>query len=183
MQSYLAFYPRSCYDGCESGEITMVFQRKIYNRLLDWKEHDSKEKALLIEGARRIGKSTIAEEFGKNEYKSYMLIDFNDASEVVKNAFDRYLNDLDTFYMILQTEYNVTLYPGESLVIFDEVQLFPKARQSIKQLRIYSSILVSPSAIQNSSKSIGYILIVRSSDGMEISFTFSLIEISEPVSM
>ncbi len=112
----------------------MVFQRKIYNRLLDWKGHSSKEKALLIEGARRIGKSTIVEEFGRNEYKSYLLIDFNDASDVVTNAFDRYLNDLDTFFMILQTEYNITLYPGESLVIFDEVQQFPKARQSIKKL-------------------------------------------------
>lgn len=112
----------------------MVFQRKIYNQLLNWKTHASKEKALLIEGARRIGKSTIVEEFGKNEYKSYLLIDFNDASDVVTNAFDGYLNDLDTFFMILQTEYNVTLYPGESLVIFDEVQQFPKARQSIKKL-------------------------------------------------
>ena len=112
----------------------MVFQRKIYNRLLDWKAHSSKEKALLIEGARRIGKSTIVEELGKNEYKSYLLIDFNDASDVVTNAFERYLNDLDTFFMIMQTEYNVTLYPGESLVIFDEVQNFPKARQSIKKL-------------------------------------------------
>ncbi len=112
----------------------MAFQRKIYNRLLDWKAHSSKEKALLIEGARRIGKSTIVEEFGKNEYKSYLLIDFNDASDVVTNAFERYLGDLDTFFMILQTEYNVTLYPGESLVVFDEVQMFPKARQSIKKL-------------------------------------------------
>ena len=112
----------------------MVFQRKIYDKLLNWKAHSSKEKALLVEGARRIGKSTIVEEFGKNEYKSYLLIDFNDASDVVANAFENYLNDLDTFFMILQTEYNVTLYPGESLVIFDEVQLYPKARQSIKRL-------------------------------------------------
>lgn len=112
----------------------MVFQRKIYSKLLEWKKNSSKEKALLIEGARRIGKSTIAEEFGKNEYRSYLLIDFNDASDVVKNAFERYLNDLDTFFMILQTEYNKALYPGESLVIFDEVQQFPKARQSIKKL-------------------------------------------------
>ena len=112
----------------------MVFQRKIYNKLLDWKANSSNEKALLIEGARRIGKSTIVEEFGKNEYKSYILIDFNDASEVVKDAFDKYLNDLDTFFMILQAEYSITLYPGESLIIFDEVQQFPKARQSIKKL-------------------------------------------------
>jgi predicted AAA+ superfamily ATPase len=112
----------------------MVFQRKIYSKLLDWKTRSSKEKALLIEGARRVGKSTIVEEFGKNEYKSYLLIDFNDASDVVKNAFEMYLNDLDTFFMILQAEYNVTLYPGESLVIFDEVQQFPRARQSVKKL-------------------------------------------------
>lgn len=112
----------------------MVFKRKIYDKLLDWKAHNSKEKALLIEGARRIGKSTIVEELGKNEYKSYLLIDFNDAGDIVKAAFERYLNDLDSFFMILQTEYNVTLYPGESLVIFDEVQQFPKARQSIKKL-------------------------------------------------
>ena len=111
-----------------------MFQRKIYDRLLDWKAHSSREKALLIEGARRIGKSTIAEAFGRNEYKSCLLIDFNDASDVVRSAFERYLNDLDTFFMILQTEYNVTLYPGESLVIFDEVQQFPKARQSVKKL-------------------------------------------------
>ena len=112
----------------------MVFQRKIYDTLLEWKAHSSNEKALLIEGARRIGKSTIVEELGKNEYKSYLLIDFNDASDAVKNAFESYLNDLDTFFMILQAEYNKTLYPGESLVIFDEVQQFPKARQSIKKL-------------------------------------------------
>lgn len=112
----------------------MIFKRKIYNQLLDWKNNSSGEKALLIEGARRIGKSTIAEEFGKNEYKSYLLIDFNDVSRVVIDAFEKYLSDLDTFFMILSTEYNVTLYPKESLIIFDEVQQYPKARQSIKKL-------------------------------------------------
>ncbi len=112
----------------------MLFKRKIYENLLDWKEHSAGEKALLIEGARRIGKSTVVEEFGKNEYKSFLLIDFNDAGEVVKNAFESYMGDLDTFFMLLQAEYGVNLYPGESLVIFDEVQRFPKARQSIKRL-------------------------------------------------
>lgn len=112
----------------------MVFKRKIYQDLLKWKESAAGEKALLIEGARRIGKSTIVEEFGKNEYKSYLMIDFNDASDLVTTSFDRYLNDLDTFFMVLQTEYNVTLFSGESLIIFDEVQKFPKARQSIKKL-------------------------------------------------
>lgn len=112
----------------------MIFKRKIYNKLLEWKETSRGEKALLIEGARRIGKSTIAEEFGKNEYKSYIIVDFNDASDVVFDAFNKYLNDLDTFFMILSTEYGKQLYPGESLIIFDEVQKFPKARQSIKKL-------------------------------------------------
>ena len=112
----------------------MIFKRKIYEKLLDWKKTARGEKALLVEGARRIGKSTIVEEFAKNEYKSYILIDFNDASNVVFDAFDKYLGDLDTFFMIISTEYGKQLYPGESLVIFDEVQRFPKARQSIKKL-------------------------------------------------
>ena len=103
----------------------MIFRRKIYDKLLQWKEKSAGEKALMIEGERRIGKSTIVEEFGKNEYKSYLLIDFNDVSQVVKDAFEKYLNDLDTFFMILSTEYNKTLYPHESLIIFDEVQQYP----------------------------------------------------------
>ena len=97
----------------------MVFRRKIYDKLLQWKESSGGEKALLIEGARRIGKTTIAEEFGKNEYRSYLLVDFNDVSQAVIDAFNNYLGDLDTFFMILSTEYNVTLYPRETLIIFD----------------------------------------------------------------
>ncbi len=112
----------------------MFFKRKIYDRLLAWKQDAAGEKALMIEGARRIGKSTIVEEFARREYRSYLLIDFNDASDAVRNAFERYLNDLDSFFLILATEYNVTLYPHESLIIFDEVQRYPKARQSIKRL-------------------------------------------------
>ena len=112
----------------------MIFRRKIYDKLLNWKKTAAGEKALLIEGARRIGKSTVVEEFGKKEYRSYLLIDFNDASDAVRNAFERYLNDLDSFFLILSTEYGVTLYPHESLVIFDEVQRYPRARQSIKRL-------------------------------------------------
>lgn len=111
-----------------------MFKRKIYDKLLEWKNNYSTEKALLIEGARRIGKSTIVEEFAKNEFKSYILIDFNDASDIVFDAFNKHLNDLDTFFMILATEYNVELFNHESLIIFDEVQRFPKARQSIKKL-------------------------------------------------
>ncbi len=112
----------------------MIFKRKIYDKLLHWKNTTAGEKALLIEGARRIGKSTIVQEFGKREYKSCLLIDFNDVSGTVREAFDNYLNDLDQFFMILSAAYKVTLYPRQSLIIFDEIQKFPKARQSIKKL-------------------------------------------------
>lgn len=112
----------------------IVFKRKIYNKLLDWKQSASGSKALLIEGARRIGKSTIVEEFAKQEYKSYILIDFNTASEIVKSAFNSYINDLDTFFMLLSSEYGVRLYRRDSLIIFDEIQKFPKAREAVKYL-------------------------------------------------
>lgn len=112
----------------------MIFKRKIYYRLIKWKKNVNGEKALLIEGARRIGKSTIVEEFARNEYKSYILIDFNKATSTVINAFEKYLNDLDTFFLILSTEYGVKLYKRESIIIFDEVQKYPKARESIKYL-------------------------------------------------
>lgn len=112
----------------------MIFKRKIYKKLEDWKRDAKGSKALFIEGARRIGKSTIVEEFARKEYKSYIMIDFNDASETVKDAFLNYLQDLDTFFMILSTEYRVVLHPGESVLIFDEIQQFPKARQSVKRL-------------------------------------------------
>lgn len=112
----------------------MIFKRKIYNKLLDWKNNVNGEKALLIEGARRIGKSTIVEEFARNEYKSYLLIDFNKVSSTVINAFENYLNDLDTFFMILSTEYGIKLHKRESTIIFDEVQKYPKAREAIKYL-------------------------------------------------
>ena len=81
-----------------------------------------------------MGKSTVAEEFGRNEYGSYLLVDFAKASEAVRNAFTRYVSDLDTLFMILSAEYGVTLRPGNSLVILDEVQLFLPARQAVKHL-------------------------------------------------
>lgn len=112
----------------------MIFKRKIYNRLLDWKKSSAGNKALLIEGARRIGKSTIVEEFARREYKSYILVDFNTVSEVVVSAFNNYMTDLDTFFMILSSEYNIKLYRRDSIIIFDEVQQFPKARQAVKYL-------------------------------------------------
>ena len=112
----------------------MIFKRKIYDKLLAWKNDSQGEKALLIEGARRIGKSTISKEFGEREYRSFILIDFNTASNTVKDAFENYMNDLDTFFLILSTEHNTPLYRRESLIVFDEVQKFPKAREAVKYL-------------------------------------------------
>ena len=111
----------------------MEIKRKIYNELLEWKQKSNGTKALLIEGARRIGKSTIAEEFGKNEYKSYVLIDFNKASKSIINAFDN-LNNLDLFFQIISLETGVRLYKRNTLIIFDEIQKFPRAREAIKYL-------------------------------------------------
>lgn len=88
----------------------------------------------MVEGARRIGKSTIVEEFARNEYKSYLIIDFAKAPEEVKGYFSSYLDDLDTFYMLLSVHYGVKLHHRESVILFDEVQRFPKARESIKYL-------------------------------------------------
>ena len=112
----------------------MLFKRKLYQKLLKWKEISAGSSALLIEGARRIGKSTIVEEFAKAEYKSYLLIDFNRVGDEVKDLFLHYLNDLDTLFMYLSGYYNVKLYEHESLIIFDEVQMFPRARAAIKYL-------------------------------------------------
>ena len=112
----------------------MIFKRKIYHKFLTWKQESDGKKALLVEGARRIGKSTVVEEFAKQEYKSYILIDFAKASEDVKSYFHLHLNDLDTFFMLLSVQYGKELYPRESIIIFDEVQLFPKAREAIKYL-------------------------------------------------
>lgn len=111
----------------------MEIKRKIYDDLCKWKETVNGTKAIMIEGARRIGKSTVAEEFGKNEYKSYILIDFNNASKKVRNFFDN-LNELDIFFQNLSLEYNTRLYRRESLIIFDEIQKFPKAREAVKYL-------------------------------------------------
>ena len=109
-------------------------KRKIYEDFIQWKKNDARECALMVDGARRIGKSYIIEEFAKNEYESYILIDFNLVGDDVKSLFELYLNDLDTFFMMLSTIYGVKLIEGKSLIIFDEVQLFPKARAAIKYL-------------------------------------------------
>lgn len=111
----------------------MIIKRKVYDKLLDWKNTYKGKKAVLIEGARRIGKSTIAEEFARNEYRSYILVDFNLASKNVRNLFDD-LTNLDIFFQALSLEYNTRLYRRESLIIFDEIQKFPKAREAVKYL-------------------------------------------------
>ncbi|MDD5603084.1 MAG: AAA family ATPase [Eubacteriales bacterium] len=109
-------------------------RRKIYNELLKWKQDGAGKTALLVNGARRVGKSYIVEEFAKAEYKSYIMIDFNRAGDEVKDLFNYYLNDLDTFFMYLSGFFNIKLYKRESLIIFDEVQIHPRARAAIKYL-------------------------------------------------
>lgn len=110
-----------------------VFKRKIYQEMLQWKVERDGETALLIEGARRIGKSTIVEEFAKNEYESYILIDFSKTSSETNALFEN-LSDLDYIFLRLQLNYHVSLKERRSLIIFDEVQNNPKARQAIKHL-------------------------------------------------
>lgn len=110
-----------------------VYKRKIYNEILEWKQNRSDNYALLIKGARRVGKSTIVEEFAKNEFKSYIIIDFAHTSKEIIGLFDDTYN-LDFFFLQLQQLTGVRLYEKESVIIFDEVQLLPKARQAIKYL-------------------------------------------------
>ncbi len=110
-----------------------VFKRKIYKKLLKWKQESNGTSALLLEGARRIGKSTIVEEFAKNEYESFILVDFNKASKETKALFDD-LTDLNYIFLSLQATYSTTLIPRKSVIVFDEVQQCPPARQAIKYL-------------------------------------------------
>ena len=109
-------------------------RRKIYEEILKWKKRSAGQTALLIDGARRVGKSYIAEKFAAAEYKSYLLIDFNRAPKEVTDLFENYLNDLDTLFMYLSGFYNTKLYERETLIILDEVQLCPRARSAIKYL-------------------------------------------------
>lgn len=111
----------------------MIFKRKIYNELLQWKQTDEGRTAVLIQGARRVGKSTIAEEFATNEYESYILVDFAACSTEIRDLFND-VSDLNRIFMRLQLEYGVELKERKSVIIFDEVQLAPKARQAIKYL-------------------------------------------------
>ncbi len=109
-------------------------KRKIYNDILNWKKERNGTTALLIEGARRVGKSYIAEAFAKENYKTYILIDFSKAAEEVKKLFDEYLDNLDYLFTYLSQYYGIKLYERESLIIFDEIQFCPRARGAIKHL-------------------------------------------------
>ena len=110
-----------------------VFKRKLYEKMLAWKQERDGQTALLIKGARRVGKSTIAEEFAKREYESYILIDFTEAPQDVRDLFED-ISDLDSLLFQLQYHYNTRLTPRKSVIIFDEVQDCPLARQAIKKL-------------------------------------------------
>lgn len=110
-----------------------MFKRKIYSKMQEWKKDSNGKTALLIEGARRIGKSTVVEEFAKNEYDSYILIDFSRASKETKELFED-VSDLNFLFLQLQLQFKVDLQERESVIIFDEVQLCPAARQAIKAL-------------------------------------------------
>ena len=111
----------------------MMFKRKIYDKLLQWKESSAGKTALMVEGPRRVGKSTVVEEFAKNEYESYILVDFYTASSETKALFDD-LSNLNYVFLQLQLTYQTSLKERKSCIVFDEVQLCPKARQAIKAL-------------------------------------------------
>ena len=115
----------------------MIFKRKIYNKLLKWKQRNGTT-SLLIEGAGRVGKSTIVQEFAKNEYKSNIYIDFNknDINDII-DIFENHSSNLDEFFELLKVRFNTELYERNSLIIFDEVQKYPKAKELTKYLIEY----------------------------------------------
>lgn len=107
-------------------------KRKIIQDLTEWRQNSAGKYAALIVGARRVGKSYIVEQFAKDNYKSYLMIDFTKVSDEIKDLFNRQADDFDTFFTMLQTFYNVTFYNRDTVLIFDEVQAFPRARELIK---------------------------------------------------
>ncbi len=111
-----------------------MLKRKMLDKLIAWKQKAGGREALLVEGARRVGKSTIVEEFGRIQYKSYILIDFARLPRDVREIFENQRDDFDTFFMLLSAYYRKRLYERESLIIFDEVQRYPAARELIKYL-------------------------------------------------
>ena len=111
-----------------------MFERKIYQKMLHWKNELAPDYALFLKGARRTGKTTLAEKIGREEYRSYIRVSFDNTSEDIEGLFVNSLRDLDTLFNTLQFAFQTRLYPRESLIILDEIQLFPKARQAIKTL-------------------------------------------------
>ena len=145
----------------------MIFKRKVYAKLIEWKALAAGTSAVLLEGARRIGKSTIVEEFAKKEYDDYMILDFARENQDVKNNFVENMNDLDTFFR------NLFLLKGKSLkgkncvIIFDEVQLFPQARQAIKYLVADGRYeYIETGSLISIRKNVKDILILRKSTGL-----------------
>lgn len=110
-----------------------MFKRKVYDKLKEWKDTYNGKYACLLEGTRRVGKTTIAEEFAKNEYQTYIKIDFSNITDELLDVF-KDINKLDLFFLRLQTETGIDLFKRKSVIIFDEIQLYPKARQAIKHL-------------------------------------------------
>ena len=105
----------------------LKLKRKLYNELLRWKKDYAPEYALFIKGARRVGKTTIAEELGRSEYKSFVTINFQSANDTIRDLFVNSLLDLDYLYNVIQMQYGTKLYKRESLIILDEIQLYPLA--------------------------------------------------------
>jgi predicted AAA+ superfamily ATPase len=144
-------------------------RRKIYDRLLQWKREKDGTTALMIEGARRVGKSYIAEEFARNEYDSYILIDFSKAPKRVKDWFDEYLEDVDTLLQNIQLHYKRQLTPRRSLIIFDEVQKCPRAREAIKALVAdHSFDYLETGSLISIKKNVDGILIPSEEDGIDM---------------
>lgn len=115
-------------------KIELEFERKVYKKMLWWKENKAPNYALFLKGARRVGKSTLANKLGREQYKSYIEIRFDKAPDEIKDLFVNSLEDLDSFFNKIQLFYKTKLYKNESLIILDEIQLFPLARQALKTL-------------------------------------------------
>ncbi len=144
-------------------------RRKIYDKLLQWKQEKNGSTALLIEGARRIGKSYIAERFAKNEYESYILIDFSKAPTRVREWFDEYLEDVDTLLQNIQLHYKTRLTPRKSIIIFDEVQKCPRAREAIKALvEDHRFDYIETGSLISIKKNVADIVIPSEEDGIDM---------------
>ena len=144
-------------------------KRKIYDKLLQWKTEKDGTTALMIEGARRIGKSYIVERFAEKEYESYILIDFSKAPARVRSWFDEYLEDIDALLQNIQLHYKKQLTPRKSLIIFDEVQKCPRAREAIKALvEDHRFDYIETGSLIAIKKNVDDILIPSEEDGIEM---------------